>query len=285
MSPPARSPGRNLHGAGGSTAGEPPRRSPLLFTWFQRYSRRYIERRFHALRLSHPGRPRDDAALPLVVYLNHPSWWDPLVCIVLTRLFPHRTPYAPMDAAALRGYRFFEKLGFFPVEAGTMRGAAGFLRTATDILSVQGTAVWVTAQGRFVDPRERPIGLRPGVAHLARRLPRATFLPLALEYIFWNESRPEILARFGEPVITKSGEGSVDTWLGTLEARLAETQDRLAAEALARDPAAFETICRGRAGIGGVYDAWRRLRARLRGQSFDPSHGSADQTGSGGAER
>ncbi len=30
--------------------------------------------------------------------------------------------------------------------------------------------------------------------------PGGTFLPLALEYTFWNERAPEMLAAFGEPI-------------------------------------------------------------------------------------
>ena len=46
-------------------------------------------------------------------------------------------------------------------------------------------------------PATRPVRLRPGLAHLARRVPGATIVPLALEYPFWDERTPEALCRFG----------------------------------------------------------------------------------------
>jgi hypothetical protein len=49
--------------------------------------------------------------------------------------------------------------------------------------------------------------------------------------------------------------------------------DRLAADVMSRDPARFTSLIQGRAGIGGVYDLWRRARAALRGEAFDPAHG------------
>ena len=61
-------------------------------------------------------------------------------------------------------------------------------------------ALGITPEGRFSDPRERPVRLEPGLAHLARRLDRGVFLPLALEYPFWQERTPEALACFGAPV-------------------------------------------------------------------------------------
>jgi hypothetical protein len=57
-----------------------------------------------------------------------------------------------------------------------------------------------------------------------------------------------------------------------LEAALTALVDRLGADVQTRDPTRFQAVLEGRAGIGGVYDRWRRLVAALRGRSFDPSH-------------
>src|SRR5207253_828818 len=123
------------------------------------------------------------------------------------------------------------------------------------------TALWITAQGRFADPRERPPGLMSGVAHLVRHLDIGCVLPLALEYPFWDDRRPEALARFGEPLsIVEGGEGDVDTWLARIETALAVTQDALAVEAMRRDAELFDTLVEGRNGMGGVYGLWRRFK-------------------------
>lgn len=251
------------------------RRSRLLYAWFHRYARRYLARHFHAVRLSTRGRPPVVPDGPLVVALNHPSWWDPLFCFALIDLFPGRTHTAPIDAAALHGYRFFERLGFFGVEQGTVRGAAAFLRTSLEILAEPRTAIWLTVAGRFVDPRDRPVRIQPGAAHLAARLERGTVLPLALEYPFWDEKLPEALAYFGQAIEVPAGPRATEEWQGLLEEGLERAQDALALEARARDPEAFEVLLRGRAGIGGAYDAWRRWSARLRGETFRPGHGEA----------
>ena len=38
------------------------------------------------------------------------------------------------------------------------------------------------------------------------------------------------------------------------------------------DPARFRAMIEGRAGVGGIYDGWRRMMATVRGRTFDPSH-------------
>jgi 1-acyl-sn-glycerol-3-phosphate acyltransferase len=253
-----------------------PQRSEFLCRWFSWWVRGYLAKHFHAVRLACGTQLSVPADAPLVIVLNHPSWWDPLIGVVLAGLFPERTHYAPMDARMLNRYRLFKKLGFYGVEQGS-RGAAAFLRTSVAILSQPGATVWITAQGRFADPRVRPPGLRSGVGHLVQRLPHGFMVPLALEYPFWEERLPEALARFGFPVPVGAGVGlSASESVERIEVGLAATQDALTADALWRDPAAFITLLRGKVGIGGIYDRWRRFAARLRGERS--GHGSEGET-------
>src|SRR5204862_993810 len=133
------------------------------------------------------GRPPAALAGPTVVVLNHPSWWDPLLCFILSGLYPDRSHWGPIEEAALRRYRFLARAGLFGIETGTTRGALQFLRTATAILPDPNATLWITAQGRFTDARQRPPQLRAGVAHLACGLDRGLIVPLAVELTFWDE--------------------------------------------------------------------------------------------------
>ncbi|MFL6192879.1 MAG: lysophospholipid acyltransferase family protein [Thermoanaerobaculia bacterium] len=251
----------------------------MLVSMFGRYCERYLARHFHSVRLSKTQRP-GLAALrgkPLIVYFNHPSWWDPLICLRLAaELFPDRRHYGPIDASALGKYRFFEKLGFFGVEPGTTRGARRFLEVSSEILGRPDTALWIAAEGRFTDPRERPVRLRSGIGHLASKVRQAVLLPLALEYPFWEERFPEALARFGEEVPTGDADLSAADWTPILEEHMESALECLETESLARDSARFEVLVGGSAGVGGVYDTWRRLKARLKGETFRAEHGRED---------
>ena len=251
-------------------------RSRFLFWAFGWYLHWYFWRRFRAVRLSRAGLARPPAGQPVIVYSNHPSWWDPAMYILLcTKCFPGRPGFGPMDARSLGKYGVLERMGVFGIDLDTARGAARFLDTCLRVLRDPASTLWITAEGAFTDPRARPVRLRPGVAHLARRVPGAVLLPLAIEYTFWNESRPEALARFGEPIAT-GRDRSVAEWTAHLEAELARTMDALAAESARRDPALFQPLVRGQAGVGGIYDVWRRARAWAGGHRFDPSHEGAE---------
>jgi 1-acyl-sn-glycerol-3-phosphate acyltransferase len=247
---------------------------PRFADGFARYMRRYVRRNFHAVRVLRGGLPRLPAGRPAVVYTNHPSWWDPALFVVLaTHFFTGRPGFGPMDAAAFRKYRIMRRIGVFPIEADSARGAATFLRVTERVLAEPNAMLWITAQGHFADARERPLRLAPGTAHLAARLDGVALVPLALECTFWNERFPEALVAFGEPIESGGHRGGVDAWRSVLEERLTATMDRLAEAAVARDPARFETVLHGRTGIGGFYDLGRRLRALVRGERFSAAHG------------
>ena len=260
-----------------STALELPRISKPLLRWFTWYSRRYIHRHFHSLRISLAGLPPDTQGRPLVIYSNHASWWDVLVCLVLKdEFFPGSNLFAPIDAEALENYKMFRRLGFFGVERGSRRGAVHFLRTAEAILKSPSPLLFITPQSRFADVRARPIRFESGLGHLAARVEDALFVPVVGEYVFWEERLPEILVRFGEPVMVDqplAHQFGSEAWTNLFERKLEAAQDALAAEVKLRQPGKFQTILSGAAGQGGVYDWWRALTAKLRGENFRKEHG------------
>lgn len=248
-------------------------RSPLMVAFFARVMAQAMTRDFHAVRIS-GNIPEPPATRPAVIYANHPSWWDPALFAVLTkRCFPDRQGYGPIDIEALARYRFMSRIGLFGIESSSRLGRR-FLRTSLRVLDDPRSLLWITPEGRFADPRERPVQLRPGLAHLARRAQHAIFVPMAVEYVFWTERQPEALCRFGVPLDPSTQTHlDVSAWSALLQRQLTETMDALAKDAVARDPLRFRLLLRGRSGIGGVYDLWRRARAILRQERFRPEHG------------
>lgn len=241
---------------------------------FRRIVRGYFRRHFHGVRVSGTSQFVNDGG-PLIVYANHCSWWDPMVAILLAEhLMPERSHYAPMDAEALARYGILRKVGIFPVEMNTPRGAVQFLRTGAAVLK-RGGVLWVTPQGRFVDVRSRPLAIKPGLATLATRVSLAgegcTVLPLAIEYPFWDERLPEALVRFGDPVHALAGE-SAESVQTRLTDALDTTMSELREMAILREASAFATLSQGRVGVGGVYAVGKRLRAIVLRQPYRAEH-------------
>ena len=254
--------------------------SRLLLLLFSMIGRRRLRRNFRAVRMLHAERLRHIPAGPLVIYLNHPSWWDPIVCAELARrLLPGREHRAPISEASLREYPFFRRIGMFPVEQNALRGAAQFLRDASAVLN-GGGVLWITAEGHFTDARTRPTRLASGLGALLHRASGVTVVPLAVEYSFWNQRLPEVLLGVGEPLSVSQGrERSTGEWTAVLEASLQAAQDNVAAASLRRDSTAFKTLLEGRRGMAGPYALWQRVSARVHGDHYRADHEAAPREG------
>ncbi len=216
-------------------AGESPRISRWLIRVFALYNNYYLGRHFHSLRILKNGWPKHDR--PTVIFLNHASWWDPLVCMFLARtFFSGRRSFAPIDDRMLKRYRLFKRLGFFGIKADSASGALAFIRRVDSILNSSKNMLWLTPQGRFADARERAPRFRSGIGAIASRLTAAKFLPLAIEYTFWTEPKCEILVSFGEPIVTTSvPERSPNEWTRVLAQALEKAQDDVARAAERRE--------------------------------------------------
>ncbi len=254
---------------------------PKVANWFQsgfhRFLWRFLRRHFHAIGLERET--RCDAELaddePLIVYGNHPSWWDPLIAHFLNRtLFPKRQFYAPIDAEALEQYPVFGKLGFYGVQLSSQSGAAAFLKQSQAILNTKNTSIWLTPEGQFADARDHSNPLMPGMAHLASRMERGVLVPLAIEYVFWEERLPVCLASLGTPCrIGERKDHTKSDWSQLLERELRSAQARLSGLAISRDSEPFDNLLKGKVGAGAGYDWARRLRSFGRGTSQPSQHG------------
>jgi hypothetical protein len=251
---------------------------PHIATWqlrlFARYCGYYLRRHFHGLYSLELSPLTELGDVPVLICLNHPSWWDPILAVYLSQhLFANRRHYGPIDANAMDKYRFFERLGFFPITPETREGAFRFLQIGRAALSNADCALWVTAQGHFEDVRTRPTRFQSGVGHLARTSSRFVMLPLALEYSFWRERTPEAFACFGEPIEVANGPSrSALDWTRTFALAVESTQDVLAERVRSGQASQFKELLSGTAGVGGVYDVWRAAKSYARGRRFRAEH-------------
>lgn len=222
---------------------------------------------FHAVRFASGSAEVLEAAAradaPIVLASNHQSWWDPLVGFLLhDRWFRGRPVLSPMDRTQLAKFAFFRKLGVFGVDPDDAAGLRPFVRHVEERFAADPRSVlMLTPQGEFVDPR-RPVKVRPGIAMVLARTPRAVPLAASVEYLFWNDRRPEVLVRVAR-VEPPQDPTSVRAWEAAFDAAMNQNAAALASLAQARDATAFDTVLGGRgARTHPVYDFWLRLTGR-----------------------
>jgi hypothetical protein len=242
--------------------------SPRFRRWFAWWTGRMLRKDFHRLRISHAGGQALAEAAghdgPLLLVANHAAWWDPLVALRLAEAFwPDRPMSAPIDMAEYERFGVMKKIGLFGIEKSNPAALPAMVQHLQQLSEEHArTAVFITAQGDFTDVRQ-PIRIRPGAAAVAAGIERMRVLTICLEYVFWQDRRPELLmhAEAVEPPPTVSTAG----WHRRLTRGLQQTADALAERAMRRDPAAFtglpdDMLLNDKRSVNRVYDAWLRWR-------------------------
>lgn len=237
-----------------------------FFAW---YVRRLFRKRFHAFRIATHTRPAlaglANHAGPVIVVMNHSSWWDPLVALMLGHeLCPARTGCAPMDARELAKFGILKKLGIFGIDPDDARSLPAMARYVQDQFARDSRAtLWITPQGRFMDARE-PIVLRPGAAAIAARAKDVRVISLAIEFAFWVDQKPEVFTRLA--VVPAPAAPSTAHWHSAMTQAMQANADALAQLVRARDAAAFEPLSAADAARDGsinpAMDLWLRLRGK-----------------------
>jgi hypothetical protein len=175
-----------------------------------------------------------------------------------------------MDVTQLRKFKFFRKLGAFGVDPDHAAGLRSFVRYVGERFTAAPRSVlMITPQGQFVDPR-LPVSIRPGVAMLAARHPEARVLAMSVEYVFWNDQRPEVFLR-AVPVAPPSDPSDARAWHTECERAMNENAAELARCVQTRDAAEFTVLTGGGvAQIHPLYDLI--LRATGRATAIETGH-------------
>lgn len=212
-----------------------------------------------------------------IVFANHASWWDPIVAMMCqTHYMSRRTLFAPIDADQLENYAVLKKMGFYGVRLQSFSGAQQFLETSRELLKRSTTSIWITPEGKFCDVRDHQQPLMPGLAHLVTRLSHTTVIPLALEYCFWDDSRPHVFGKFGTPISCEERRFEDKSACNEeLTQALRATQRELATCVVAREPQSFNYLIASHTKRLSWYDYARKWAAWIKGRSFDPRHSAS----------
>jgi chlorobactene lauroyltransferase len=213
---------------------------------------------------------------PVIVYMNHPGWWDGYMAFLVDKIVLNERfqSYIMMEEKQLRVYRFFTWCGAFSVDRRRPGEAERSIAYISRLLRERrDRMLWILPQGRIVPNDRRPLKVYPGVARIARQVGDVIFWPIALRYEFRGEQRPEAFIRVGPPH-TCDPTLPEEMIVSLVQTRLTAAVDALRDEVNEERLEAYRTLLRGRRGINRVWDdvvaVWRRSIQRLSGRSRQP---------------
>lgn len=217
---------------------------------------------FYAVRAQGLDRLRAalDADPSGVVFIgNHSCWWDVFLAHVLNELIPVEG-YGMMEHFNLRRFGFFRRIGCFSVDRSDPASLRESIEYTAELLVRPRAGVWIFPQGRMAHNDLRPLGFQPGLRALLRYAGRLRVVTAALRFEFWEEERPEVFVRFGDPSWYERDQ--VSTILEHTEAWLTGELNSLKLDVASLDSKRFETIL---SGAGSINDRIARVHARLFG--------------------
>jgi 1-acyl-sn-glycerol-3-phosphate acyltransferase len=188
----------------------------------------WMRRRIRAVHVA-GVRPSLPPLRPLVLVANHVSWWDGFLLREVHRALRPRSPlHFIMLQEELEKHRFFRLLGGIGIRPRSATSVARALRLLEERLQRRpDSVVLFFPQGCIFPAYRRPLGFQPGVELLARRLPQALFLPVALHLEPLTTAAPTAFVALGEPMEAGAAtaaalEAAVERELDAVLALLAE---------------------------------------------------------------
>lgn len=193
----------------------PSRRKAWVMPMVRWYAERRLTKAFENVFVAGLEATRAIAeAGPILIAANHVAWWDPFVAVTLDALLGTEG-YALMDADNLARLPFFASIGAVRLRRDHPRHAHADMTASLELLRGPRTALWIFPQGKQRPSHLRPLGLAPGVHHLASRS-AATVIALSISYLYREAAKPAVFASFSAPLAL----GARRAWLGELEAAL-----------------------------------------------------------------
>lgn len=179
--------------------------------WFEKifavYNKNLIKRRFSSLKVFNiDSLLYKKQTLPLIIYVNHSSWWDGLTAFQLSYK-AKLDSFIMMEEQHLRRFYLFRRLGAFSIEKEKPRKALKSLEYSAALLKNEPErTLWIFPQGEILPNDTRPLKFYNGLSRIIATAGKCFVLPLAVRYEFTGEFKPEIFVKIGEAEVISGGE-------------------------------------------------------------------------------
>lgn len=175
---------------------------------------RMLSHRFYALRVKNKAlfEEKRNKNYPIIFYAPHMNWWDGIVGYnIIRRCFKFRLR---MMIEEMNRFPLFSLCGAFPVNKKSAQAAMISLKYIVDDLKDSDMALWIFPQGIVRPPNYRPIEFQTGLTYIAQNIAKkhggVNLVPVAVNYTFLREDRPECLCVFGEPIVLTKENANFD---------------------------------------------------------------------------
>ena len=164
-----------------------------------------------------------------VYYLNHNSWWDGLIPLMLNEYRFKQKARALMEDKQMRDYAFFKRIGAFSINLEDPRKTITSLRYAVESMKRKHSCLFVYPEGK-IQPPGSELSFKQGLSWLHGKVEGVDFVPVGIYMHTIRHDKPELHLHVGQPVQIEK-EKSADSKTKLLESKLEELLTKLKATA------------------------------------------------------
>lgn len=175
----------------------PAKESPLFIKIFRIYVRLLFKRRFKRVWIRQEYYP--DKNSRSVYYLNHHSWWDGIIPLLLNEYRFHQQARALMEDQQMKKHAFFRKIGAFSINREEPGKMVSSLRYAVQSMKRSNASLYIYPEGT-ITPAGSELCFEGGLAWLHEKLPAVDFVPIAIYMHTIRSGKPELHLHVGEKV-------------------------------------------------------------------------------------
>ncbi|MGM0545743.1 MAG: lysophospholipid acyltransferase family protein [Bacteroidota bacterium] len=134
-----------------------------------------------------------------VYFLNHHSWWDGLIPLMLNEYRFQQQARAIMEDKQMKTYSLFKRIGAFSINRDDPRSAISSLRYAVKSFERDNASLFIYPEG-MITPAGSNMNFEGGLAWLHDKLGDVDFVPIGIYMHTIRYDKPELHLHVGRPV-------------------------------------------------------------------------------------
>lgn len=143
-----------------------------------------------------------DAEVPTIMFAPHTNWWDGLVGYSLCNGICKKQIRLMVEE--LNRFPILRRGGAFSVNKKSPQASMESLKYSVECMGNLNNILYLFPQGIIRPPYYRPIEFQTGLAYIVqkavKKYGKVNLIPVAVDYLFLRDNRPEIWTEFGKVI-------------------------------------------------------------------------------------
>lgn len=187
-----------------------------------------LENRFYAMRYKGEDNLKHLGEIPTILFAPHSNWWDGIVGFHLCHKVIHKNIRLMIEE--LNRFPVLRRGGAFSINKKSAQSSMESLKYSVDLLSDLDNVLYIYPEGIIKPPNHRPIEFQSGLTYIAQKAAKkygkVCLVPVAVNYFFMRDNRPEVWAEFGEEIILDNPKVDRKEYTDFLAKKLEELCDK-----------------------------------------------------------